>query len=165
MAAPLGRADLAEQLIATAQRLGRDSAPANVARLDVAQATVARIRSDFAAAAAHLDQRIKRFDVDRERVSLRRAYALIDRAYLAVLTGGGEAAGTAQSALTAARAAIPEGLPPNHRLFAQWNYVQAAAAHGLTGAETARLRGELAAQFHRRPDDLPAILSGFFVTP
>jgi len=165
VAAPLGRADLAEQLIATAQRLGRDSAPANVARLDVAQATVARIRSDFAAAAAHLDQRIKRFDVDRERVSLRRAYALIDRAYLAVLTGGGEAAGTAQSALSAARAAIPEGLPPNHRLFAQWNYVQAAAAHGLTGAETARLRGELAAQFHRRPDDLPAILSGFFVTP
>ncbi len=165
VAIALEQPDKAEALSASAREKGRDKAPANATRTDTALASIARMRGQYDAAIGQIERRLQDYEKKGERVSLRHAFVLSDHAYVLALRGKPADRPLAQASLAQARAAIPEGLPPTHRVFAQWNYVNAAAQAGFDSRDAARYRDELAPHFGRTAATMPKVLSGFFVLP
>ncbi len=165
VAVALEQPDRAERLVAAAREQGRDKAPANTIRTETAQASIARVRGQFDAAIGQIERRLQDYEKKGERVSLRHAFVLIDHAYVLLLRGKPGDRPLALASLARAKAALPEGLSATQRVFAQWNYVHAAAQGGFDSRESLRARDELAVHFGRTGATMPAVLSGLFVLP
>ena len=161
----LDRSDLAAKYVDIAQSRAKDQSASNAARMNAVLAGLARTSGKHDETIAWLQKRIKLLDDSGEKASLRRAYAVIDLGYAVALQGGTSRQSEVLQWLERARAALPGGLPPTHRVYRQLDYVSALARFGPESAEFKLARADLAGQFGRSSAQLPPILVGLFVQP
>ena len=164
VAAGYGRSDLAQTWLDTAAARGKDSNRGNDLRMIDARNQWARSRGDHDTTLEGLKKRLAVMETNGEKTSLRRAFRELDAAYTLTLLGTHDAT-TINAAFARTRAAVPEGVPSDHRIYRQIAFVTALAQHGKSSAEFIKARDALAADFKRTGSEMPSVLGGFYVMP
>jgi eukaryotic-like serine/threonine-protein kinase len=161
----LGRTDIAQSCIDKASVADGDKSRGNALRLMDAKIQLSRALGQHAANAEGLRERLAVFDSMGEKASIRRASRQLDLAYSIALQNALDAKVSTLAAIAQTRAALPEGLPADHRIYRHIALVTALAEDGASSSAFAAARAALATDFKRTGTELPQVLNGFYVTP